>query len=134
MKTSTVSIRPNALRGGWPIALAIGALTILNAHAQAAELDPISLSAPIAKTVKPETAIEGPIVDIKVNARIAVDMETLRNESGVVLLKDRVAEAAYKACNAADPLAWDDGTCVRDAVKSAKPQVDALIERARSMG
>jgi UrcA family protein len=58
--------------------------------------------------------------------------ETLRNASGVVLLKDRVLEAAYKACNAADPLTPDDGTCVREAVKSAQPQVDAAIAHARS--
>jgi UrcA family protein len=62
-------------------------------------------------------------VDVTVNARIAVDMETLKNKSGVVLLKDRVEEAAYKACYAADPLTGDDGTCVANAMKSAKAQV-----------
>ena len=35
--------------------------------------------------------------------RIAADPETLRTDSGVVLLKDRVFEAASKACYAADP-------------------------------
>jgi UrcA family protein len=113
-----------------PILLAMCALTALNAAA--AELDPITVSAPIVKNLARETATQIPIEDITVQARIAVDKETLRNDSGVVLLKDRVREAAYKACAAADPFMTDDGTCVREAEKSAQPQVDAVIASARN--
>ena len=134
MKVSTVSLQPNLLRSGLAAVLAIGALTVLNARVQAAELDPITLSAPIVKNVKSDVLSEIPSKDVTVNADISVDMETLRNDSGVVLLKDRVIEAAYKACNAADPLVGDDGTCVHQAVKDAQPQVAAVIARARSVG
>jgi UrcA family protein len=134
MNTSIVSTRFNVLRSGCALALALGALTVLNAKARADELDPITVSAPISKKIMQETATEPATVDVTVNARIDVDMETLKNESGVVLLKDRVEEAAYKACYAADPMTTDDGTCVANAMKSAKPQVAALIARARSMG
>lgn len=133
MKVSLVLLQPNLVRSGLTVALAIGTLAALSARADAAELDPITLSAPIVKKERQETATEIPTEDITVNARIAVDMETLRNDSGVVLLKDRVEEAAYKACYAADPIEADDGTCVRDAIKAARPQVDAAIARARAM-
>jgi UrcA family protein len=99
----------------------------------AADLDPITISAPVVKQVGRDMLTEVPIEDVTVKAHIAVDAETLRNDSGVVLLKDRVLEAAYKACNAADPLTPDDGTCVHEAVKSAKPQVDAALAHERSI-
>lgn len=134
MKASTVSLHANAVRGGWSLALAIGALTILNAQAHASELDPITVSAPITRQRAPDVATEVPLTDVTVNARIAVDMDTLKNDSGVVLLKDRVAEAASKACYKANPFGVDDGTCINQAVKAAKPQVNAVIARARAMG
>jgi hypothetical protein len=61
-------------------------------------------------------------------------MDTLKNHSGVVLLKDRVAEAATKACFAANPVDEDDGSCIHNAIANAKPQVAAVIARARAMG
>ena len=132
MKVSTVSVHPNTLRSGLSAVLAIGAFAVLSASAQADELDPITISAPTEKTVGHESATEAPIEDTTVKAEIAADAQTLKNDSGVVLLKDRVLEAAYKACNAADPLSEDDGRCVREAVKSAQAQVDAAIAQARS--
>lgn len=132
MKASTVTIHPNGLRNGWTVAFAVGVLTLCNAGARAAELDPITVSPPIVKVIGHDMRTEAPIDDVTVNARIAVDTETLRNDSGVVLLKDRVLEAAHKACDAADPFLGDGGTCVRDAVKAAQPQVVAAIAKARS--
>ncbi len=133
MKISTVSIHPNTLRSGLSVVLAIGALAVLSAGAQADELDPITIAAPTEKTVGHESATEAPIEDVTVKAEIAADAQTLKNDSGVVLLKDRVREAAYKACNAADPLDGDDNdACVREAVKSAQAQVDEAIAQARS--
>jgi UrcA family protein len=109
-----------------------GALTLWNVGAQAAELDPITLSPPIIQPVGRDMVTEAPIDDVTVRARIDVDTETLRNDSGVVLLRDRVLEAAHQVCDTADPFIGDDGTCVRDAVKAAQPQVDAAIANARS--
>ena len=60
------------------------------------------------------------------------DPETLTTDSGVVLLNDYIHEAARKACFAADPMEPDDGTCVRKALASAKPQVAALVARAKA--
>jgi len=132
MNISSVAIRPNILRSGWSLALSVGALTVFAVGAHAANLDPITLSPPIVKRVGRDMATEVPVDDVTVNAHIAVDTETLRNESGVVLLKDRVLEAAQEACYAADQYMPDDGTCVRDAVKAAQPQVDAAIAQARN--
>jgi hypothetical protein len=50
------------------------------------------------------------------------------------MLNYSVRDAARKACSAADPFSDDDGTCVHEAIESAKPQVDAAIARARSTG
>jgi UrcA family protein len=134
MKASTMTLHPNIRRGRMSVALVIGALTLMSVGAQAAHLDPITLSPPVVKPVARDPVTEIPIDDVTVRARIDVDTETLRNDSGVVLLKDRVLEAAHEACDAADPFMGDDGTCVRDAVKAAQPQVDAAIANARSSG
>ena len=131
MKFSTASIDSNILRSGLSVALAIGALAVLSVRADAAELDPITISAPTVKTVGHESATLAPIDAVMVKARIAADAETLTMDSGVVLLKDRVFEAAQQACYAADPTP-DDGTCVREAVRAAQPQVNAAIARARN--
>lgn len=133
MRTAMISIHANILRNGLPVALVIGALTVLSARVPAAELDPITISAPDARTVGHNLATGESIQKITVKAHIAADSETLRNESGVVLLQDRVFEAARKACHAADPLDQDNhATCIHEAVKSAQPEVAAAIARARS--
>lgn len=112
--------------------VAIAVLVVSGAGAQAAELDPITVSPPVVKPEGRDMFTEVPIDDVTVKARIAVDTETLRNDSGVVLLRDRVLEAAQKACAAADREdVEDDSTCVHDAVKAAEPQVTAAIAEAR---
>ena len=112
--------------------VAFAALTLFNAGAYAAELDPITVSPPVTKMVGRDLFDEAPIDDVIVNARIDVDTETLRNDSGVVLLRDRVLEAAQKACETADRATPEDESCVRAAVKAAEPQVTAAIAKARS--
>src|SRR5690349_12612230 len=93
----------------------IAVLTFAGAGAQAADLDPITVSSPVVKPVGRDMFTEVPIDDVTVNAHIAVDTETLRNDSGVVWLRDRVLEAAQKACAAADREdVEDDSTCVHD--------------------
>lgn len=133
MKLSTLAIDPKILRNSLAMTLAATALTVMNAGARADDLDPITVSPPAVTTVGRDMLTEAPVDDVTVNARIAVDTETLRNDSGVVLLKDRVQEAAEKACEAADRYAEnDDDTCIHDAVKAAQPQVTAAIAKARS--
>jgi len=132
MNIPTPSIRVNTLRRSLPIALAIGALAVMSARARAQDLDEITISAPAVKAVGSDAATLAPIEESTVTARVAFDPATLTTNSGVALLKDSVLEAARKACDAADPFTPDDGTCVQTAVRSAKPQVDAAIARARS--
>ncbi len=132
MNTSTLSVRVNLLRRSLPIALAIGALAVVSARAHAEELEQITISAPTLKTVGRDSATLAPIEESTVTARVAYNPVTLTLNSGVALLKDGVLDAARKACYAADPITEDDGTCLRDAVKAAQPQITAAIERARS--
>jgi hypothetical protein len=82
------------------------------------------------KTIDRDVGSGARIEKVTVNATIAPDPEALRYHSGVVLLKEKVVEAAQKACHEADPL-HDDDECVLDAVKAAKPQVAAVVARAR---
>jgi UrcA family protein len=131
MKVQTRSVHRNILRSGLCVALAIGAFTALGARAHAEQLDPITLSAPEVRTLGRDSA-GIPMEETTVQARIAADAQTLRNDSGVVLLKDRVVEAARQACAAADPFTLDDGTCVHQAIKAAQPQVAAAIAHARN--
>jgi len=131
MKVSIFSIHPHALWHGSSVAIAVGVLTVLGTCANADELDPITIAAPIVKTVGHEAGTEIPIKSVTVKAQIAADAETLRNDSGVVLLNDRVLEAARKACFAADPLS-SGNDCVQHAVKAAQPQIAAAIADARS--
>ena len=130
MSPSTVPNYPRLVRGTLSL-LAIGALSALSPRAHATELDPITLSVPVTKTVGRDPATDGPLDEVVVTARIAADAETLTMDSGVKLLKDRVVEAARKACNAANPLEPDNLDCIAEAVKSAQPQVDAAIAQAR---
>ena len=132
MNTQTLSIRVNTLRRSLPIAFAIGALAIISTRAHAQDLDEITISAPAVKIVGRDPATLAPIEESTVTARVAFDPVTLTTNSGVALLKDGVVDAARRACDAADPLTMDDGTCVQTAVKSAKPQITAAIARARS--
>ncbi len=128
----TTSIRVNTLRRSLPVALAIGTLAVMSARAHAGDLDQVTIAAPAVKTVGHDYATGAPIQETTVTARVQVDPVTLTTNSGVALLKDGVRDAARKACEAADPLTPDDGTCVHTAVKSAEPQVAAAIARARS--
>jgi hypothetical protein len=123
--------RVTALRRGLPIAFALAAFVALTPRARAAELDQVVIEKPVVKVIGRDD-IDAPVENVTVVARVIPDPETLTTDSGVKLLNDYIVEAARKACFAADPLEPDDGTCVRDAVKSAKKQVPALVARAKS--
>lgn len=127
--------RTRALRSRLPAILALGALAFMSAGAQAADNpDEIVISAPNVKTVGHDEATGAPIEETTQTAGVKFDPVTLTTNSGVALLKDSVLGAASKVCSSITlPIAdEDDGTCVREAVKSAQAQVDAAIARARS--
>ena len=138
--TYLTSIRMNILGRILPVAFAVGAIALVSARAHAADLDqidpvqldPITVSAPAAKIVDRDAATGAPIEQVTITARVQADPSALRTNYGALMLNYSVLDAARKACTAADPLEDDDGTCVHDAVESAKPQVDAAIARARS--
>jgi UrcA family protein len=138
--TYLTSIRVNILGRILPLAFAVGAIALVSARAHAADpdqldpvqLDPITVSAPAVKIVDRDAATGGPIKRVTITARVQADPAALRTNYGALMLNYSVLDAARKACTAADPFADDDGTCVHDAVESAKPQVDAAIARARS--
>jgi UrcA family protein len=126
--------RARALRARLPVALALGALAFVSAGAQAADYDEITISAPTVTIVGHDDATRAPIEEYSKKASVKLDPVTLTTNSGVALVKDSVLDAALEACSSISlPLSEDDdGTCVRDAVKSAQPQIDAAVARARS--
>jgi hypothetical protein len=138
--TYLTSIRVNVLGRILPVAFAAGAIALVSARAHAADpdqfdpvqLDPITVSAPATKTVDRDTATGASIEQVTITARVQADPAALRTNYGALMLNYSVLDAARKACTAADPFTDDDGTCVHDAVESAKPLVDAAIARARS--
>jgi UrcA family protein len=129
MNTTPASNRP--LRAPL-IALAIAAFATLSVRARAEDLDTITVTGPVVKTIGRDIGTLAPVEQVSVSATVATDPSTLRTDSGVALFKDNIREAARKACEAADPLRPDDGTCVRNALAAAKPQVDAAIADARN--
>ena len=132
MTTPTRSIQLNALRRSLPIAFAIGALALMSARAHADTLEEVTISAPTVKTIGRDLDLATPTQEVSVTAHVTFNPVTLTTNSGVALLKDSVIDAARKACDAADPYTVDDGTCVRTAMKSAKPQIEAAVARARN--
>lgn len=114
-----------------PIALAISALAIVTTNAQAAHLDQIRIDSPVVQVLSRDPATEAPVENVTVVAHVIPDPDTLTIDSGVVLLNDYIRQAAREACFRADPMNPDDGTCYRKAVASAKPQVKALVARAK---
>lgn len=136
MSTSIRSIRDNTLRTVLTATSVVIALSALSTRANAAPfVDPvnvITLSAPEVRYVGNDNSIGAPIKQTKVVARVKTDLVTLTMNSGVALFKDSVVQAAREACGADEPHGEVDVGCVRSALKGAKPQMDALIAKARS--
>ena len=109
------------------------AATMAERDKLSALLKEVELAAAAAvKIIDSGTATGVPIEQVTVTARVQTDPAALRTTYGALMLNYSVLDAARKACTAPIPLVDDDGTCVHDAVESAKPQVDAAIARARS--
>lgn len=134
MNAFTVTMRRNSLHMGLMLAFAIAVFAVFGSLAQAAEPDQeITITASKMKTIPYDPATRAPIHKVTVTAHVATRLDVLTLNSGVAILKDNVLDAARKVCTMADPLDDDYSDCVREAVKGAQPQIDALIARARSM-
>jgi UrcA family protein len=120
------------LSGNLYAAFAVMAFAVCSVSAQAAEPDEVTISAPTTQTVGRDYATNAPIQETTVKVAVSYDPVTLTTNSGVALLKDSVADAARKACDTADPLTDDGGTCVREAISSAQTQIAEAITKARS--
>ena len=130
MKTS---IRSGAVRRhlALPLTLASGVFLLACVSARAADLDPITVSAPMVKVIARDSMTNAPIEEVTATAIVNLDPATLATHSGVELLKDGVRTAALEACDSVT-LSLDSESCVIRTVRSAQPQVDAAIARARS--
>ena len=112
----------------------LAALALASTGARAAELDRVEIDQPVVTITGHDPATNAPVETRTVVARIIPDPQTLTMDSGIVLMNDNIREAARKACFEADPMVPDDGRCYRDALASAKTQVDALVALARGTG
>ena len=114
-----------------PVMFAFGALALFGARAYAADLPEVTISAPSVKTIDRDAATGAPIQEVTETARVTVDSITLTTNSGVALLKDKVLETAQRLCSSMDPVSdEDEGSCVREAVKSAQTQIEADVAQA----
>jgi UrcA family protein len=114
---------------------ALGTIPLISTRAQAddpEQVDQVTVSAPSVRTVGRDSATGAPIEKTTKTVSIKFDPVTLTTNSGVSLLRDSVSEAAHKVCASMDPIDPEDETCVRNALESANPQVEAAIARARS--
>ena len=129
------SIPSNIRRASLAATFALGVVALISTRAQAddpEQVDQITVSAPKVRTLGHDSATGAPIEETTKTVRIKFDPVTLTTNSGVSLLRDSVSEAAHKICQSIEPTDPDDDTCVRNALESANPQVDAAIARARS--
>lgn len=127
MTTST-----KILSGSLHAAFAAMAIAAFSVGANAAELNQITVQGSTEKTVELDAATGAPIKEITEKVAVSYDPATLTTDSGVKALKATVAEAARQACDSADPLSDDDGTCVPEAIRSAQDQIARVVAQARS--
>jgi UrcA family protein len=130
MRTSSALVSRNIAPGSLALAAAAAVLALWAPRAHAADLDKITLSAPMVKNLGPDDVTGEPVQESIVKALVQYDPATLTTPSGVALLRASVEQAAHKACESADPT-LDDGSCARRAVDSARPQIDAAVARAK---
>jgi UrcA family protein len=131
MSARILSLHSFDPRRSLPAAFAAAALAVIGcARADTATYSgDITVSLPTVETVGSDSLTGAPLEKSTVTARVAFDPPTLTTESGAAHLRERVLEAASEACRAA--LTEDDERCVREAIQTAQPQIDAAIARSR---
>jgi UrcA family protein len=127
MTTST-----KILSGSLHAAFAAMAIAVFSVSAHAADLNQITVQGSTVQTVGRDAATGAPIQETTVKVAVSYDPATLTTDSGVKLLKAKVVDAARQACDSADPLTDDDGTCLREAIDSAQGQIARVVSQARS--
>ena len=127
MTTST-----KILSGSMHAAFAGMAIAVFSVSAHAADLNQITVQGSTVQTVGRDAATGAPIQETTVKVAVSYDPATLTTDSGVKLLKAKVVDAARQACDSADPLTDDDGTCLREAIGSAQDQIARVVTQARS--
>ena len=127
MTTST-----KILSGSLHAAFAAMAIAVFSVSAHAADLNQITVQGSAVQTVGRDAATGAPIQETTVKVAVSYDPATLTTDSGVKLLKAKVVDAARQACDSADPLTDDDGSCLREAVGSAQDQIARVVTQARS--
>lgn len=130
-------MRSRFVRVGLSIAFSMSAFALFGNYAQAAQsTQEVTISGTQVENIPYDFSVRRPVQEVSVTARVPANLDVLTLNSGVALLKDDVREAARKVCLMADPNAspTSDATidCVREAVRNAQPQIDALVARARS--
>jgi UrcA family protein len=128
----TTSTRVKILSGSLHGAFAAMAIAVFSAGAHAAESNTIAIQGSTSKTVGTDYATGAPIEQTTVKVAVTYDLVSLTTDSGVARLKESVVDAARKACDTADAVTDDDGTCVREAIDSAQAQVARVVAQARS--
>jgi UrcA family protein len=128
----TTSTSAKILSGSLHAAFAAMAIAVFSVSAHAADLNQITVQGSTVQTVGRDAATGAPIQETTVKVAVSYDPATLTTDSGVKLLKAKVVDAARQACDSADPLTDDDGTCLREAVGSAQGQIARVVAQARS--
>jgi UrcA family protein len=134
----TIAVNANTRRAGLLAVFAVGATALFCASAQAEDpdqVDTVTISSPIKTVVVGRDDSTGaPIVESSRTAQVTYDPVTLTLNSGVALLKAQVRTAAERLCASLDSVDQDDDdeTCVRNAVDSATPQLNAALARANA--
>lgn len=116
-------------------AVAIGTLALGGLVAQAAEnLEEVTVTAPTARNLA-QDATGASIRQVTATSRVQYNPNMLTTNSGRALLNDKVADVARRLCAAVstvtDPASRDESTCVRQAIDSAKSQLDAATARLK---
>ena len=126
------------LRAGCAVAIAVGTFAIFSGTAQAAEpAQEITITGTRVERIPYDITVRRPAKEVTVTASVPADLSTLTLNSGVARLEGSVRDAALKACVEADPRAsaTSDATLssVNRAMREARPQIEALVARARSV-
>jgi UrcA family protein len=129
--------RSKFVRAALPVAFSISAFALFGNYAQAAEpAQEVTITGTQVERIPYDFSVRHPVENVSVTARVPANLDVLTLNSGVALLKDDVRAAARQVCMMADPRAnpTSDVTidCIREAVRNAQPQIDALVARART--
>lgn len=132
MRTCRSFTSARLLRRNLCVAVVCSTMSALSvgAFADAAAPGTITITATRDKVVGRDPGTNAPIIQHTAHARVPYVPVTLTTNSGVALLKDRVATAAREMCADLDTFGGPDSSCVRQAIDDAQPQIDAAINRA----